>query len=371
MKFCVFCANLHAGGGVQVAASFLAGLALLPERAGLCAVLASTEVDRNLRQMISDVSVFGAYAVEDYYGMSSLWSSLARRFRPFDVVFTVFGPLYLLSKPRVSVVGFAQPWIIYPDNEIQASQGWPHRVLTRLKFAVQAWFFRRADQLIVELEHVKKGLVSRGIAPERSIRVVSNCLSDVFLWPNRWLPVPLARESKKYRIGFVGRNYPHKNVRILPSVRRLLRHRYGLDIEFYVTLNHQEWEASPEDFKIELLNAGVLTLAQCPTFYQAMDAVIFPSLLECFSATPIEAMVMRRPLFASDRPFIRDVCGDFAHYFDPMDPGSAADAIATYFMDREKLDKNLDAAREHALAFSSNAQRTIDYIDCLESAAKV
>lgn len=370
MKFCVFCANLHSGGGVQVAASFLAGLAVLSGRAARCTVFASTEVDRNLRQMVSDVSVFGAYTVEDYYGLSALWSSLSRRFQPFDAVFTVFGPLYLLRKPRVSVVGFAQPWIIYPDNEIQASQCWLRRAFTRLKFAVQAWFFRRADQLVVELDHVKQGLVSRGIAPARSIRVVSNCLSDVFLQPACWLPVALPPGSGKYRIGFVGRNYPHKNVRILPSVRRLLRDRYGLDIEVYVTLNDQEWAASPEDFKTELLNVGALTLAQCPTFYRAMDAVVFPSLLECFSATPLEAMVMGRPLFASDRLFIRDVCGDFAHYFDPMDEGSAAATIAAYFSDGGKLGKNLDAAREHALAFSSNAQRTIEYIDCLESAVK-
>ena len=370
MKFCIFCGNLHTGGGVQVAASFLAGLAALPERAGKCAVIVSSEVDRNLRQMLEDQSVFSAYVVQDHHGMSTLWSGLGRQLRRFDAVFTVFGPLYLLHKPHVSIVGFAQPWIIYPDNEIQAAQTWHRRWITRLKFSMQSWFFSQADQLVVELDHVRRGLVSRGIVPERAIRVVSNCLSDVFHQPERWLPVPLLPRSSKYRLGFVGRNYPHKNVRILPTVRQVLRERHGMDVDFHVTLNDAEWASCPDDFRTEVRNAGSLTLAQCPTFYQAMDGVIFPSLLECFSATPLEAMVMERPLFASDRPFIRDVCGDFAHYFDPLNATDVADAIAAYFSDPAKFGKNLVAARSHALAFSSNVKRTIEYIDCLESTSK-
>ena len=61
-----------------------------------------------------------------------------------------------------------------------------------------------------------------------------------------------------------------------------------------------------------------------------MDAIIFPSLLECFSATPLEAMAMEKPFFASDREFIRDVCSDYALYFDPEDPISAANVINDY-----------------------------------------
>jgi len=321
--------------------------------------------------MAVDLSAFSVYEVLDQYGLATLWSGLGGRLRRFDAVFTVFGPLYLLRKPIASIVGFAQPWIIYPDNEIQATQRWPRRWLTSLKFAVQSWFFRQADLLVVELEHVKRGLVSRGIAPASSIRVVSNCLSDVFLDPNRWLAAPMARQSANFCLGFVGRNYPHKNVSILPEVRRLLRQRHALQVDIYVTLNDDEWATFPEECKVELKNVGSLTLAQCPMFYQAMDGIVFPSLLECFSATPLEAMVMKRPLFASDRPFIRDVCGEFAQYFDPLDAASIADTIAAYFSCEEKPYKNLEAAHLHALAFSSNTQRTIEYMDCLESASKV
>lgn len=367
MNVCIVCSNLHTGGGVQVAASFLAGLLSLPDRASRISVIASTEVNRNLRQMCDDVAAFAAYEVRDHDGLSMLWSGLGRRLRAFDAVFTVFGPLYLLRQPRVSVVGFAQPWIIYPDNEIQAAMPWYFKLTTYLKFAVQSWFFSRANLLVVELGHVKSGLVARGLASAEAIRVVSNCLSDIFLQPERWLPVAVEEESPDYRLGFVGRDYPHKNIHILPSVRRILRERHGLEVWIYVTLNDAEWSSCPSEFQAEVCNVGSLTLAQCPTFYKAMDGVIFPSLLECFSATPLEAMVMERPLFASDRPFIRDVCGGFAQYFDPLDPISIADAIAAYFSS-DVAEINLVLARRHAQQFSSNAQRTIEYIDCLETA---
>ena len=37
---------------------------------------------------------------------------------------------------------------------------------------------------------------------------------------------------------------------------------------------------------------------------------------------------MRKPLFASDLPFIHDCCHAHAHYFDPLDVDSMADVIA-------------------------------------------
>jgi len=102
-----------------------------------------------------------------------------------------------------------------------------------------------------------------------------------------------------------------------------------------------------------------------------MDAIIFPSLLECFSATPLEAMAMKKPLFASDRKFVRDVCGDFAWYFDPEDPSDAANLISTYINKQMKLNgEELNAAREHAIQFSNAHQRAINYLRIIQDAAR-
>ena len=98
-----------------------------------------------------------------------------------------------------------------------------------------------------------------------------------------------------------------------------------------------------------------------------MDAIIFPSLLECFSATPLEAMAMGKPVFVSDTPFNRDVCGDYGIYFNPHDSSEAAFKIYEFFNKSFDFQQDfLRSAREHALNFSSPTGRAIRYIEIID-----
>lgn len=369
MKFLVNASNLHTGGGVQVAASAIGELSRFVDIAQNIHVLASTVVDRNLRSSNAQLELLGDYRVQDSWGLAALWQNSPNPFDDYDVVFTVFGPLYSWRRPNHSVVGFAQPWIIYPDNEIARQLPWTKRIQQRLKYWVQSQFFSRSDLIIVELDHVRDGLVRQGVAPRRNIRVIHNTLSALYSVPSMWRPVNMPSVPADIRLGFLGRNYAHKNTAIFPAVREQLRDEHGIEASFYVTFTPDEWEACSPSFRACCINVGALDVAQCPLFYQALDGVIFPSLLECFSATPLEAMAMEKPLFASGRPFIRDVCGSYAQYFDPMDAASAATCIATYFKSEEPRASALAAAREHALSFSNPTNRAREYLACLYEAA--
>ncbi|WP_348683266.1 glycosyltransferase family 4 protein [Acidovorax soli] len=369
-KFLVNASNLHVGGGVQVAVSLIDELSRMTNMVADISVIASTEVDANLKSVNADCLKFASYEVFNTYGLSALWSGLSEKLIGYDVVFTVFGPLYLWSLKAVSIVGFAQPWIIYPDNEIYRSMSFYRRLKTRIKFLIQSFFFRRADKLIVELDHVKNGLVSHNVFASDKIDIVSNCLSSLFLRPQLWTPLINGIEKTKFSIGFVGRDYPHKNTNILPEIKLILINRYGIDVDFFVTLTSSEWDAKSYFFRTNIINVGELGVSECPGFYQKMDAVIFPSFLECFSATPLEAMAMEKPLFASDRGFVRDVCGDFALYFDPTDSADAANLIASFV--NNKNQKNIDkfaAARNRVIKFSNPRKRAEDYLKIMQSAA--
>jgi glycosyltransferase involved in cell wall biosynthesis len=363
MSILINASNLHVGGGVQVAASFIYELTVLPSLPNCLAVWMSSEVEQNLRSMGCDYSRLPACSVIDTFGMKSLLSPpLARKLRAYDTVFTIFGPLYSWRQPKISIVGFAQPWIIYPDNEIYRQLGWRQRLSTHLKFWIQSIFYRRANLLVAELDHVKRGLVRSGVGREDNIMVVHNCLSSLFRQRERWQPVEIPTTTAGFKMGFLGRNYPHKNTAMLPLIHDVMKREHGLDVKFFVTFTEDEWAACGSEFRSAVVNVGPLSVAQCPAFYQAMDGIIFPSLLECFSATPLEAMAMERPLFASDRPFNRDVCGLHAQYFDPLDPAMAASVIANYIRRREIGGGELLAAREHALSFSNAAERARQYL---------
>lgn len=360
--------NLHVGGGIQVAASFIDELTSQTESRTEIHICASKSVTRNSLNSDYLRSNSKSFREFDVNGFDILDRSFYSYLDKFDLVFTIFGPLYSFRKRFKSIVGFAQPWIIYPNNECYAMLPFFQRHKTRLKFWLQSYFFKRADVLVVELEHVKKELIRILGIPADRIHVVHNCISSIYLNSSVWQPVKLPVEEGYLRLGFLGRNYFHKNTAIFPDIANALKELHGIKARFYVTFNEEEWARCSPEFRSVCINVGPLTVAQCPRFYQQLDAVVFPSLLECFSATPLEAMAMGKPLFASDRPFNRDVCGSHAHYFDPLSPRSAADAIANVFGGTGPKSHDLTAAREYAINFSSPKERAEKYLKLLNDA---
>jgi glycosyltransferase involved in cell wall biosynthesis len=359
-------ANIHSGGGLQVATSFICELVNIEISDFDLYIFLSSEVNAELARLDVKVEDFSHAYVENNYGLGAFNSSLNDKVKGFDLGFTVFGPNYLRSKDYINLVGFAQPWIL--DGSVYNILPTLSRFKSKLKFAAQKWFFKRSDALVVELEHVRDGLCQRKIAAPADIYVAYNCISSLYFNKSFWRSVDILPKKSKFRIGFLSRDYPHKNTKIIPSINRVLREKYGLDVEFWVTLNGSEWANKSEEFKQRTRNAGSLSVAQCPSFYQAMDAVIFPSLLECFSATPLEAIVMERPLFASDRRFVRDVCGNYAIYFDPLDALDAARVIADYIRHHHGKDgQRLTEAREHAVNFSNARGRAERYLEIIRS----
>ncbi len=369
--FVLYAANLHVGGAVQVATSVIDEISASTDDAGDISLLVSSEVDKNLKAIDVPLHRFRDYRVDDHHGIRAVFKNLGPQMRDAQAMLVVFGPMYQLGASIPQVVGFAQPWIIYPDNEIYRGMSLAARWRTRLKYAVQSLFFRRADLLVVELEHVKRGLSKVGIADEGQVRVAHNCLSAIYSQPKRWQPVPPLTGSSAFKLGFIGRDYPHKNTQIFPEVRRLLKQEHGLDVSIHVTFSDQEWAACSPEFRDNVVNVGPLTVAQCPSFYQQLDGVLFPSLLECFSATPLEAMAMSKPLFASDRPFNRDVCADFAFYFDPLDPRTAANVIAASILNSAATQERVKAAYRHVMALPGPEVRARHYLECLRSVTVV
>lgn len=366
-------ANLRVGGGVQVAASFLRELPALMKQEAVCnvslTIWVSSEVDTNLRDVGFDPSQLPGYRV-----LGSRWFGLLGMLRESvgrddDVTFTIFGPDYALWRRGRRVTGFAQAWIVSPSGEHwQLMTKWK-RFKWRVKLQLQWFFFGLATRLIVELPHVRNALVAHRGYPADRIDVVPNCLSPVFFEPVRWREASAwpGKPSNDVWLGYLTRDYPHKNLEFLVALAGELRKKSSLRYRFFVTLTASEWAARSVGFRATVDNVGPLSLAQCPSFYRAMDGVVFPSLLECFSATPLEAMFMERPLFASDRGFVRDCCADNARYFEPTDPADAAAAIIDWYENTaaDERQARVDAARRHVLAMPDSRDRARRYMEII------
>lgn len=371
MTVAINTSNLHAGGGIQVAVSFLHELSLMKDVDFLFLhIFASTEVADALSRLNTNTNTFGHFEIVDSYGIKALFSNLNNRLKNYDVVFTIFGPNYLRVKAKKEIVGFAQLWILNFDNPISRRMSFLQRNLLRLKYYLQWLFFLRADHYVVELEHVKSSLIANKGVESEKISVAYNTVSSLYQDKGLWKPVSITKNKEEFSLGFVTRDYPHKNLDILPSVAEKLELQHNLKVHFYTTLNETEWATKNETFRQHVSTVGSLSPDQCPSFYEQVDAVVFPSLLECFSASPLEALVMCKPLFASDRSFVRDVCGDYAMYFDPLDSGDIARNIAAYFKSDINHAEQLQQARNHALSFSSAKGRAEKYLEIIQQHLK-
>lgn len=373
-KVLINAANLHNGGGVQVAVSFLYELLKDPHKQITydLTVFSSTEVDENLRSLGININKNINYKIFNIYSLQVLKPQLAKFFYGFDLIFTIFGPLYLPKKIQNHIIGFAQLWILHPNNEISKRFSIVKKIIYKVKFSIQWFFFKNLSaRLVVELPHVKRRLISFKGYPEENIDVVSNCFSSIYLDKDKWLPLHHVPKTSKptIKIGYLSRAYVHKNLDILPKVANELSKFKDLKFEFFVTLNSNELNSFSQDFKLSVTNLGSLNVSQCPAFYQAMDGIIFTSLLECFSATPIEALIMRRPLFASDRDFVRDVCGEHANYVNPLNPMDIAQKIYNWYAKKSEIEKSLllDQAYNHALRLPNSTDRALRYIEIINN----
>ena len=360
-KILINAANLHSGGGVQVTVSFLKELINLNEVN--TNVIVSRKVHNELMSINANVEKFNSYNVHDVFGIRALIDLKFINFISSNkTIFTVFGPLYTWRKPKKSITGFAQPWIIYADNEIYNSYNIVYKGFIKFKYAIQKYFYFKSDQLVVELDHVKKEL--KKLTNTTEILVIKNCISSIYSNNKEWKPINKIQEKQKFLLlGIVTRDYPHKNLNILPEVIDILKYTYKMDVRFLVTLTSKEWLKKNKKFRTCVDNIGPISIAECPSFYNLLDGVILPSLLECFSATPIEAMIMKKPVFASDRIFIRQACKNFVNYFEPTNPKNIAESIYKYFNNvKSKNSHFIEIAYKFALKYNNPTKRAKSYI---------
>jgi hypothetical protein len=73
-------------------------------------------------------------------------------------------------------------------------------------------------------------------------------------------------------------------------------------------------------------------------------------------------MLMRKPLFASDLPFIKDVCKNHCQYFDPTDTENISDVIGEYFLFNKNKKNEIKNAYKYVKKFSNHGTRGAYYM---------
>jgi hypothetical protein len=289
---------------------------------------------------------------------------LEKKIKP-DYVFTVFGPSYW--KPRAyHVMGFARVYDIYRDFEFIKNKPILFKIKLFIKGILRAYLFKYyADHLVVETEDARQRLVKR--LHISAISVVSNTCSSVYYnymnFPDK-LP---KRKNKEIRLITISAYYPHKNLESIPKVLAELEKKDIIAINFVLTIKNDDYvRIIPEHWRNRIYNIGPVSVAECPSLYQECDILYLPTLLEIFSVSYIEAMVMGKPILTSGLSFARDICGDAALYFDPFNTHDIIETIEKVAFDKNVYQEYVNKGKERCKLFPTAAQRAEQYLKICE-----
>jgi glycosyltransferase involved in cell wall biosynthesis len=368
MRILINCSNLVVGGGIQVAASIITEL--IKNDKHFFSVVLSQEVSKQI-----DTKLFpGNFK---FYNLGTSPAGLLSRkilcnkLDQIEVdeyihfVLTIFGPSYWKPKKAKHLCGFALPWMIYPKSVAFKKLNFNEKIKTKLRNWYKLYHFKKeCDYFWCETEIVRERMIKHlGLS---HIYVVGNSVSHHFTELDKKSDLNLGNEF--FKILTVSAYYTHKNLEIIKGIVPFIS-TSKLKIKFYLTLPDSIFSKlfnTSEQLKY-VENLGVISNKDCPKYYNSVDAVFVPTLLECFSANYVEAMSTNNPIIASDFDFSRSICEDAAVYFNAEVPKDAYEKILSIIDDRDKQQKMVIRGRELLGKQKSSEQRANELIYICEA----
>lgn len=294
-----------------------------------------------------------------------MWlNRLERSIKP-DCVISTGGHGYW--KPKAPIAGgFNMAHFIMPESPYFASITRKRRFYWKVKRKINLFFFNRLDAIFVQTDDVKERL-SRILSSGANIYKVSNTVNSCFL-TNKPMKLKLpARKASELRLLTVSSYYPHKNLEIIKPLIKILEEKGLTGFKFVLTLPAEKFDMFFGDLKDWVINVGPVPIEECPSLYRECDFMFLPTLLECFSASYVEAMAMRKPILTSDMSFAHTVCQDAAVYFDPLDPGDIANKIIDLHANPDKQELLRDRGKQILRSYNYPEDRARSFLEiCTE-----
>ena len=169
-------------------------------------------------------------------------------------------------------------------------------------------------------------------------------------------------EIKKPYLLYVGSVYPHKNVERLIEAVKLLNNKYLTSDILHITLvivcarnvfserlRNKVVQMEAQEF-VNL--AGFVPDEDLAVLYKEAEAFVFPPLLEGFGLPGLEAMSVGCPVLCSNIPVLREVYGEAALYFDPLNPEEMAKKMVEVIDQKGKRDKMAEKGKRQAEKYS-------------------
>jgi glycosyltransferase involved in cell wall biosynthesis/ubiquinone/menaquinone biosynthesis C-methylase UbiE len=232
-------------------------------------------------------------------------------------------------------------WIVYGDPVADSRRTLREHLITA--YGRFAYRHLSSDISIITQTPVMKDHLCRryGIQAER-VAIIPNTLSLTKLGEvHRRTPPAGSERPRPFTFLCLAHCYAHKNIDILADAALRLPKYTSLSARCVITVAAEQHPGARrllkrlgnEKLAEKIENIGPVPGEMLAQVYQSADALIFPTLLESFSRTYLEALHFGLPILTSDRDFAHHLCRNAASYFDPLDADSVARAMARVMED--------------------------------------
>lgn len=360
------CAVQFKGGSLQVVISLVKEFVKFPENSYY--VVMSREVKKQL-QGIEFPKNFHFYDLE-YPTSSRLLNSFLRgkqlskieREARADCVICSSGPLYWTPKSPL-LIGYNLPHLVYRESPYLKNIPLWMKLRWQVKWALhKARYRKEAAAIFVQTEDVNQRL--RKILHSDRVYTVSNTYNNAYDLQKDYPHKLPERKDGEVRLLTLSAFYRHKNFELIPQTIAELKRRGVENVRFVVTLPQDKFrEAFGDNPPCEVVNVGFVPTLEGASLYKECDFMFLPTLLECFSASYAEAMVMEKPILTSDLGFAHTVCKDAAIYFDPENAGDVADKLLSLLHSPELQAELVAKGRKQLSQFGSAEDRAVRILE--------
>jgi glycosyltransferase involved in cell wall biosynthesis len=255
-----------------------------------------------------------------------------------------------LARPCMGVVTIHDlAFEVFPED-FSKRTGWKYRT-----FAPRA--ARSAQRVICVSGYTAEDVIRRYDVDPGRVRIIPNAPS----LPIGTEPLPDGDGDGGPYLLAVGDLRPKKNLMRLVQAFRALR-RDGLEHRLVLAgIDSGQGDAVRDAAGGEPVTlTGYLSDARLDALMRGADALVHPSLYEGFGLVIVEAMARGVPVVAARATALPETGGDAAEYFDPLDVGDMAAAIARVVGDRERHAElsALGRARAGRLSWDDSAALT-------------
>ena len=318
-------ANRHSGGqsaGTNLLKNFRAYadefdfLAVLPARCGYEDIVSGHSI--HVVWFSQDGNLFKRFFF-DCIGLRRI----AAHFKP-DIILCMGHVGYPWLGGR-QFIRFADPNFVYSKRFHGKLTLW-QRMRYVILFHQLRWSLRTARIVYCQTETMSDRL-RQYFEVNAQIKVLPNCLpiDSTCCGDGDAVPAAIQEREGKFRLFCLARYYPHKNLERIVDVFSKYRQEL-MDVVVYLTIDADQHRGAKrllrriktEGLDQMVVNVGPISQRDIGSYFRNCHGLLFPTLLESFSASYLEAMYFGLPIITSDVDFARDVCGDAAIYCKPI-----------------------------------------------------